>query len=58
MVGSTIYHKLKKEGYNNLLIKISAEPNLRNQQAVADFFFKEKIDYVFLTAAKVGHYGQ
>jgi GDP-L-fucose synthase len=54
MVGSAIYRKLQKEGYTNLITKSSAELDLRNQQAVADFFATEKPDYVFLAAAKVG----
>jgi len=54
MVGSAIYRKLQKEGYANLITKTSAELDLRNQQAVADFFAAEKPDYVFLAAAKVG----
>jgi len=45
---------LKKEGYENFVFKTSDELDLRNQQAVADFFAKEKPDYVFLAAAKVG----
>lgn len=54
MVGSAIYRKLVKEGFNNLLTRTSAELDLRNQQAVADFFEAEKPEYVFLAAAKVG----
>jgi len=54
MVGSAIYRKLEKEGYENLLVKTSSELDLRNQQAVADFFDREKPEYVFLAAAKVG----
>lgn len=54
MVGSAIYRKLVKEGYSNIIIRTSAELDLRNQQAVADFFAVEKPDYVFLAAAKVG----
>ena len=54
MVGSAIYRKLQKEGYTNLLTKTSSELNLRDQQAVTDFFAAEKPDYVFLAAAKVG----
>jgi GDP-L-fucose synthase len=54
MVGSAIYRKLIKEGYNNIITKTSAELDLRNQQAVTDFFAAEKPDYVFLAAAKVG----
>lgn len=54
MVGSAIYRKLEKEGYNNIVVKTSAELDLRDQQAVALFFSKEKPEYVFLAAAKVG----
>jgi len=54
MVGSAIYRKLVKEGYTNLITRTSAELDLRDQQAVADFFSTEKPDYVFLAAAKVG----
>ncbi|RZK47253.1 MAG: NAD-dependent epimerase/dehydratase family protein, partial [Pedobacter sp.] len=54
MVGSAIYRKLEKEGYNNIVVKTSAELDLRDQQAVASFFSEEKPDYVFLAAAKVG----
>jgi len=54
MVGSAIYRKLVKEGFTNLITRTSAELDLRNQQAVADFFESEKPDYVFLAAAKVG----
>lgn len=54
MVGSAIYRKLVKEGYTNIITKTSAELDLRNQQAVTDFFATEKPDYVFLAAAKVG----
>ncbi|HKG06554.1 MAG TPA: GDP-L-fucose synthase [Pedobacter sp.] len=54
MVGSAIYRKLLKEGYTNLIIRTSAELDLRSQQAVAEFFELEKPDYVFLAAAKVG----
>jgi GDP-L-fucose synthase len=54
MVGSAITRKLQQEGFNNLLVRTSAELDLRNQQAVNVFFKKEKPDYVFLAAAKVG----
>jgi GDP-L-fucose synthase len=54
MVGSAIVRKLQKEGFNNLLLRTSAELDLRNQQAVTDFMSREKPDYVFLAAAKVG----
>lgn len=54
MVGSAIYRKLEKEGYSNLITRTSAELDLRDQQAVEEFFNIEKPDYVFLAAAKVG----
>ncbi len=54
MVGSAILRALKAKGFNNFIFKTSAELDLRNQQAVADFFAFEKPDYVFLAAAKVG----
>tara|TARA_R110002072_G_scaffold198625_2_gene356229 strand:+ start:697 stop:1635 length:939 start_codon:yes stop_codon:yes gene_type:complete len=54
MVGSAIIRKLKKEGFTNLILRSSAELDLRNQAAVNDFFAQEKPDYVFLAAAKVG----
>ena len=54
MVGSSILRALKAKGYSNFVLKTSAELDLRNQLAVADFFAFEKPDYVFLAAAKVG----
>jgi len=54
MVGSAIHRRLKKGGYENFVFRTSDELDLRNQQAVADFFVKEKPCYVFLAAAKVG----
>lgn len=54
MVGSAIYRKLQQQGFINIVTKKSEQLDLRNQQAVTDFFLKEKPDYVFLAAAKVG----
>lgn len=54
MVGSAIVRKLEKEGYQNIVVRTSAELDLRNQEAVAEFFQQERPDYVFLAAAKVG----
>lgn len=54
MVGSAIVRLLKKEGYTNLLLANSKELDLRNQQAVNTFFEKQKPEFVFLAAAKVG----
>ena len=54
MVGSAMHRKLIKEGFTNIVVRTSAELDLTNQQAVADFFASEKPEYVFLAAAKVG----
>jgi GDP-L-fucose synthase len=54
MVGSAIYRKLKKEGYQNFITRTSADLDLRNQLQVAEFFELEKPEYIFLAAAKVG----
>jgi GDP-L-fucose synthase len=54
MVGSAVYRKLAREGFQNLIVRTSSELNLTQQQEVAQFFEKEKPDYVFLAAAKVG----
>ncbi|WP_448529551.1 GDP-L-fucose synthase [Raineya sp.] len=54
MAGSAILRKLQAEGYENIVLRTSKELDLRNQQAVADFFAQEKPEYVFLAAAKVG----
>lgn len=54
LVGSAIWKQLQNQGYTNLIGKSSAELNLIDSQAVADFFQKEKPEYVFLAAAKVG----
>jgi len=54
MVGSAILRKLESEGYENFVLRSSDELELRNQLAVNEFFEREKIEYVFLAAAKVG----
>ncbi|HNW25530.1 MAG TPA: GDP-L-fucose synthase [Candidatus Gastranaerophilaceae bacterium] len=54
LVGSAIMRKLKSEGFNNIITKELHELDLCNQKAVEEFFEKEKPDYVFLAAAKVG----
>jgi GDP-L-fucose synthase len=54
MVGSAIRRKLEAEGYGKLISRSSSELDLRDQQAVLDFFAAEKPEYVFLAAAKVG----
>jgi GDP-L-fucose synthase len=54
MVGSGLERKFRIEGYKNIITRNSSELDLRNQQAVNDFFEKEKPEYVILAAAKVG----
>lgn len=54
MVGSAIVRKLEQEGYPNIVVRTSSELDLTSQQAVNDFFQKEKPEYVYLAAAKVG----
>ncbi|WP_396141524.1 GDP-L-fucose synthase family protein [Flavobacterium sp.] len=54
MVGSAIIRVLKASGYLNIIAKSSNELDLKNQQAVCDFFNYEQPEYVFLAAAKVG----
>lgn len=54
MVGSAIMRKLKSEGFKNFITKTLSNLDLRSQSEVASFFEKEKPDYVFLAAAKVG----
>jgi GDP-L-fucose synthase len=54
MVGSAILRNLKSRGYNNFITYSSKELDLRNQEAVNRMFEKEKPDFVFLAAAKVG----
>ncbi|MCE3281631.1 MAG: GDP-L-fucose synthase [Chitinophagaceae bacterium] len=54
MVGSAILRKLEASGYDNILLRTSADLDLRKQEAVQAFFEKEKPTYVFLAAAKVG----
>ncbi len=54
MVGGAIKRHLENSGYTNLIFRTSTALDLRNQQAVNDFFAIERPDYVFLAAAKVG----
>jgi len=54
MVGSAVWRALENKGYKNLLGKTSAELDLRNQQAVNDFFKQENPEVVIDAAAKVG----
>ncbi|KLI22637.1 GDP-L-fucose synthase family protein [Brachyspira hyodysenteriae] len=54
LVGSAIDRVLTKNGYNNILRKTHSELDLRNKEDVFNFFEKEKPQWVFLSAAKVG----
>ena len=54
LVGSAIVRKLKAEGYDNLVARTSNGLDLRRQTDVEAFFDKERPEYVFLAAAKVG----
>ena len=54
MVGSGLERKFRKEGYKNIITRTSRELDLKNQQAVNEFFKIEKPAYVILAAAKVG----
>ena len=54
LVGSAIKRNLEKKGFENLIYKSRKELDLMNEKAVQNFFEKEKPEYVFLAAAKVG----
>ena len=54
MVGSAVWRALEKRGYTNLIGVSSTKLNLRNQQAVLDFYKEEKPSIVIDAAAKVG----
>ena len=54
MVGSAIVRELRRQGYDNMVLRTHAELDLTRQEAVEAFFAAEKPEYVFLAAAKVG----
>jgi len=54
LVGSAIIRRLQQERYSNIIIRLSKDLDLRDQNAVSEFFNEEKPLYVFLAAAKVG----
>ena len=54
MVGGAILRKLNESGFTNIITKTHGELDIINQPAVDNFFEKEKPQYVFLAAAKVG----
>lgn len=55
LAGSAILNKLLKLGYKNLILKNRNELDLRSQGEIASFFEKERPEYVFHAAAKVGN---
>jgi GDP-L-fucose synthase len=54
LVGSAIIRRLKEGGYTNLITRSHSELDLTSQEKVREFFMREKPEYVFLAAAKVG----
>ena len=54
LVGSALVRLLKKQGFTNIITRTSTMLDLRNQVLVNEFFAREKPQYVFLAAAKVG----
>lgn len=54
MVGSAIVRKLQDQGHENIITRTHAQLDLTEQQAVRQFFATEKIDQIYLAAAKVG----
>ncbi|MDQ7816761.1 MAG: GDP-L-fucose synthase [Melioribacteraceae bacterium] len=54
MVGSALMRKFTSEGFTNIVKRTFEQLDLRNQQAVNDFFQAEKPEYVIIAAAKVG----
>ncbi len=54
LVGSAIHRELTRLGYTNILTRTRDQLDLINTNEVNNFFAKEKPEYVFLAAAKVG----
>ncbi len=54
LVGSAIVRELKRQGFSNLIYIKHSELDLRNQEATYSFLNKEKPEYVFMAAARVG----
>lgn len=57
LVGSSIVNELKRQGFENLILRSFEELDLRDQHAVASFFMDNRPEYVFLAAARVGGIG-
>lgn len=54
LMGSAIYDVLKEQGYTNFVLRTSKELDLRDAGATEEFFKRERPDFVFVAAAKVG----
>jgi GDP-L-fucose synthase len=54
LAGSAFYRKLKENGFTNIITRTHEELDITDQKAVIEFFKKEKPEYVFQGAAKVG----
>ncbi len=54
LIGSALVRRLSAAGYRNLVLRTHDELDLADQAAVADFFARERPEYVFLAAARVG----
>src|SRR5258708_22005046 len=54
LVGSAICRRLEREGYTNLVLRTRSELDLRHPLAGDEFFARERPEYVFLAAARVG----
>lgn len=54
LVGSALLRQLRRKKYGNIIVRASADLDLRRQAEVEEFFAKERPEYVFLAAAKVG----
>lgn len=58
MIVSAKLRALQAKGFTNFILRTSAELDLRNQQAAADFFAAEKLDYVFTGRQSGWYYSQ
>ena len=54
LVGSAIIRKLKKKGYKNIIYRTKKQLDLKDQKKVFNFLKKQKPDFIFIAAAKVG----
>ena len=54
LVGSAILRKLKEKGYKKIIFADKKKLDLTNQSKVFNYIKKNKPDFIFLAAAKVG----